>query len=492
MPDARVPAWAELPADSDGRRVCKFIERFLVHGEGDHYGAPFILTDDQARFIHRGYERRADGHRRYKRVLCGRPKGSGKTALAAAIAIAELGGPVAPKSAVIPVAAASFEQADLVFGTARAMVSEGPLEPFFELYDTEILRRDGPGRMYRVAAAGTNDGARPTFLVADEVHEWTGNKERVHLILSNGLAKRRGAWQLNITTAGSDMTSLLARLYAHGRQVEAGEVADPEFLFDWQEAPEGADLSSVDGATRAIRGAYGDALGVTIDLEAVIAKWRELPEYEFTRYYLNRFTAAASKWLPLDSWERLADRRVVADDEEVVLGFDGSYNRDSTALVGCTLDGYVFVVGAWERPPGDDEWRVPRSNVDAAVAAAMRRWNVRELACDPPGWHREVEEWAETYGSTLVLMFETNRRSIMSAACSRFYTAVMNGDISHDGDPRLARHLANAVIKETTDGAYITKDGRNSLRKIDLAVAAVVAYERAGKQADVAPLVEFV
>jgi phage terminase large subunit-like protein len=109
----------------------------------------------------------------------------------------------------------------------------------------------------------------------------------------------------------------------------------------------------------------------------------------------------------------------------------------------------VFVVGAWERPAGDEEWRVPRSEVDAAVAAAMRAW-------------------------------------------SRFYAAVMNGDVSHDGDPRLARHLANAVIKETADGAYITKDGRNSPRKIDLAVAAVVAYERAGKQADVAPLVEFV
>ena len=42
-----------------------------------------------------------------------------------------------------------------------------------------------------------------------------------------------------------------------------------------------------------------------------------------------------------------------------------------------------------------------------------------------------------------------------------------------------ARHLANAVVKETPDGAYITKDGRNSPRKIDLAVAAVVAYDRA-------------
>jgi phage terminase large subunit-like protein len=101
-----------------------------------------------------------------------------------------------------------------VLATAKAAITEGPLASFFEVYDTEILRRDGPGRMYRVTAAqDTNDGQRPTFLVADEVHEWVGNKERVHLILSNGLAKRRGSWALSISTAGSDMTSLLGRVY---------------------------------------------------------------------------------------------------------------------------------------------------------------------------------------------------------------------------------------------------------------------------------------
>jgi len=67
----------------------------------------------------------------------------------------------------------------------------------------------------------------------------------------------------------------------------------------------------------------------------------------------------------------------------------------------------------------------------------------------------------------------------MPDACSRFYTAVVNKLVSHDGDPRLSRHLENSVVKETTDGAYITKDGRNSPRKIDLAVAAVIANERA-------------
>jgi phage terminase large subunit-like protein len=39
--------------------------------------------------------------------------------------------------------------------------------------------------------------------------------------------------------------------------------------------------------------------------------------------------------------------------------------------------------------------------------------------------------------------------------------------------------IANARLKETADGAYITKDGRNSPRKIDLIVAAVIAFERA-------------
>ena len=59
------------------------------------------------------------------------------------------------------------------------------------------------------------------------------------------------------------------------------------------------------------------------------------------------------------------------------------------------------------------------------------------------------------------------------------HSAVATGALTHDGDPRLARHFANAVVKETTDGRYVTKDGASSPRKIDLAVAAIVALDRA-------------
>jgi phage terminase large subunit-like protein len=469
-----------LPA-SDGGQVCAWIEGYLVHGEGDRYGQRFRLTPEQRRFVWRVYERLPSGERRYRRVLYGRPKGYGKTELAAALALAELAGPTAPIAADIPVAAASFEQADLLFGAAKVMASEGALAPFLEVFETEILRTDGPGKLYRVAAvAGTNDGGRHTFRVCDEVHEWEGKRERVHLVLTNGLAKRAGSWSLDISTAGVRMDSLIGVLYTKGKRVEAGELADDGFLFDWLEHPDAkCDLSTEDAVRAAVKVAYRDA-GDHVDLEQIVKRFDEIPEYEFRRYYLNQFTASAKRWLPAGAWEALAraDKRVPAGTE-VVLGFDGSYNNDSTALVGCTKAGHLFVAGVWEKPEGEHGWVVPREEVKATVKVAMERYKVLELVCDPPGWHSEVEEWSERYGKTLTVAFPTNRRTLMAEACREFFSDVVNAKVTHDGDERLARHLANAVVKETADGAYITKEHRDSPRKIDLAVAAVLARFRA-------------
>jgi phage terminase large subunit-like protein len=469
---------------SRGGLVCAWIEEYLVHSEGDLFGQPFRLTPDQKATIFRAYELGPGGHRKHRRVLYGRPKGFGKTELAAAIALAELAGPVAPPTPNIPVAAASFEQADLLFGAARTMVNEGPLAEFLDTFDTEILIRDRPGSMYRVAAvAGTNDGGRPTFLVCDELHEWIGRRERVHLVLSNGLAKRRDSWELLISTAGSEVESeLLLRLYKHGRLLASGELADPTFGFDWQEHPDpDCDLADEQAVRDAVAVAYRNA-GEHVDVERIVSRFREIPEYEWRRYFLNQWTATPEQWLPSGSWEACADpTRTVPDGANIVLGFDGSYNNDSTALVGCTIEErpHVFVVGCWERPEAARDWIVPRDAVDSAVQAAMARWKVRELLCDPPGWHREIDEWADRYAGAFTVMYPTNQRALMSAACSKFYTAVVNGQLTHDGDPRLARHLTNAVVKETPQGVLITKERKMSPRKIDLAVAAIIGFDRA-------------
>jgi phage terminase large subunit-like protein len=51
--------------------------------------------------------------------------------------------------------------------------------------------------------------------------------------------------------------------------------------------------------------------------------------------------------------------------------------------------------------------------------------------------------------------------------------------VEHDGDPLLERHLNNAVIKVDRLGPRIVKEHRGSPRKIDAAVAAIIAFDRA-------------
>ena len=67
----------------------------------------------------------------------------------------------------------------------------------------------------------------------------------------------------------------------------------------------------------------------------------------------------------------------------------------------------------------------------------------------------------------------------MGPAADRFYTAVAEGRLTHDGDRRLAAHLAHAVTKLTSYGPVPVKENRASRRRIDLAVGAVLALDRA-------------
>ena len=62
---------------------------------------------------------------------------------------------------------------------------------------------------------------------------------------------------------------------------------------------------------------------------------------------------------------------------------------------------------------------------------------------------------------------------------AKLHSAIINQTVSHDGNPALARHITNAVVKETSEGAYITKEHRGSTRKIDLATAAIIARDLA-------------
>jgi hypothetical protein len=195
------------------------------------------------------------------------------------------------------------------------------------------------------------------------------------------------------------------------------------------------------------------------------------------------WAAGETTFVPPDAWAARKAERVLEPGERIVLGFDGSYRRDATALVACTLDGFLAPLAVWERPErAPAEWKVPRDEVEDAIVEAMELYQVLELACDPPGWVAELDGWRELYGE-VVVDYPTNQRQRMAAACDRFRVGVHEGDLSHDGSAVLARHLGHCRTKDTPYGPIVTKDAPDSPRKIDAAVAAVVAYDRAAWRA---------
>lgn len=311
-----------------------------------------------------------------------------------------------------------------------------------------------------------SQGINPHLVLFDEVHLQKGAETWAGMQMAG--AARPDALLLGITTPGYDLTSLAHELY------QSAKSGDPTLYSRIFEADPAADIDD-EGAWRQANPCI-DRPGF---LEGLRFDRARLPEHEFRRYRLGQWTATDQAWLPYGAWTACAapGRPVPPPGTKMWLGFDGSYSGDSTALVGVTDESHVFVAGCWENP-GRAGWRVPRDQVKETVARAFDEWQVVELLCDPPYWAAEIAEWSATWPDRVV-EFPTFSRARMAPACTAFYAAVLERTLSHDGDPRLARHVANAVVKSSPLGDYITKADKDSPAKIDLAVAAVIAHHAA-------------
>ena len=363
------------------------------------------------------------------------------------------------------------EQARIVFKEARHAFEADP-----ELSSVSKLYRDAieipeMGSVYRVlsAEAYTKEGLNPSLVIFDEVHVQPDDELWNVMMLGSGT--RRQPLVLGITTAGVKVDvrgqpSLCYRLWEKGR---AG--GDPAFFFKWYGAPEMADHT--DPATwRLANPALGDYL-FEEDFATVI---RTVHENEFRTKRLNQWVGSAEAWLPFGAWAAV-QKDVPFDEREPFCAFvDGSWTNDSTGVVAETINtAHLSVLGHWV--PDPNLGHIDMDSVEKRIREIVRMPGFRELAFDsarfPDLFYRlEAEGWP-------MVAWPTNNLSRMVPACQQFYEAVTTKALSHDGDPRLANHLGNAVVKSDRYGDRIVKESKSSPRKIDLAVCAVGAHDRA-------------
>lgn len=456
-----------LPAKRDYRRVSAFALEFLRVPKGTDALEPFRLRQWQRdQIVKRALPPTG---RRPRQALVSMPRGNGKSALAAVLALYFLLADETPGAQVLLVAS-DERQARIVFNAARRMLELDPrLSEQVQVFTDRIYVPATDSVMMPLPAEpAALQGWDPSCVIVDELHVVT---EPVWDAMALAAGKRPESLTLAISTPADRLDSVMWRLVEYGR----ANPDDRAFRLVEYAAPDGCAVDD-EAAWKTANPALGDFL----HLDAVRATLNTTREEPWRRYRLGQWVGASNAWLPWGAWDARADpeRGTPDEGETVVLAFDGSASGDSTALVGSTLDGHVFTVGLWEAPESDPRWRVPRHEVAGVIASAFERWDVRELAADPWGWRTELEEWAAAHGAAVV-EWNTAHAARMAPATDRLYAAVMDGTMTHDGDADVSRHVANAVAKSTAMGDLVHKDKRVSTRKIDAAVAAIVAHDRA-------------
>ncbi len=501
-----------------GPQVCDWIESNLVFGPGDLRGEQARIDDEKRALVYRMYELFPQGHasagrRRFKRCAISLRKGSAKTEFAAWIAACELhhaapvrcigwtkkgqpiGGPVTDP--YIPLVAYTEEQSeDLAYGALRVILELSAVAGDFDIGLERILRLHGDGKAVGLATApDARDGARTTFQHFDETHRFTLPRLiRAHQTMLANIPKRRlaDAWSLETTTAPEPGTGSVAETTMdYAKAVAAGTVPDSRLFFFHREASEDCDISTPEGVRAAVIEASGP-VSEWSDIDSIVEQWRDptTDRAYFERVWLNRLVKSSSQAFAIELWEALSTEiNPVKPGDLITLGFDGAMFHDATALVGThVVSGYQWVAGVWEAPTEKREtpWQVPADDVDAVVRAVFAKYSVWRLYADPPYWQSWIAKWSGEFGETKVIEWFTTRRRQMAAALESFDTAIKSGTLSHDGDKRMRRHLANSrrddqrgIIKDEQGKPLwlIRKERSDSPHKIDLAMAAVLSWE---------------
>jgi phage terminase large subunit-like protein len=463
---------ADAPFPSEGYRVAKWIEEFC-YLTGSFAGQPFKLLPWQRELLVDAYELTQDTFSRWRRkhrtvCVCVARK-NGKSTLAAAIMLYHLIADRGDSQRQIIAAANDRNQARMVFDSAKQMVNASPkLSAVCNVQRDVIRYKDNTYRVVS-ADAGRQQGLNPAAVSLDE-YAFSKNSDLFDA-LTLGSAARNQPMFLIISTAGPDPDGPFAALCEQGQRVNSGEADDPTLFYRSWGPKLGETVDHLDPEVWRVCNPSYDILNPD-DFKAAAQRSTEA---SFRIYRLSQFVRGASTWLPHGLWDSLAaDGDPLEPGDEVVLGFDGSWKGDSTALVACRIrDLRVFVVGHWEAPADDVHWRVPMADVRDALHEALDMFRVRNLVADPYRWEETLDN-LEADGFP-VEAFPTNSLKRMVPATQAVYDACRDGRLSHDGNPALARHIGNAVLREDKNGARITKEHASSRRKIDLAIAMILA-----------------
>lgn len=498
------------------RGIGFFADVLRLNG-GEYEGKPFLLGDWQAFVVGSllGWKG-VDGNRRFRVAYVETAKGSGKSPLAAGIGLFGLCADGRPR-AEIYAAATKKDQAMILFRDAVAMVDQSP-ELSRRLTKSGIgekvwnLAYMDKGAFFRpISSDDGQSGPRPHVVLVDEVHEHRDNstiekmragtkndpEALIFMITNSGAGKRGPAWQY----------------HEYGAKVAAGMVQDDAFFAYICGLDEGDDPMRDETCWVKANPSMGIGIPGLKYLREQVQEARGMPAKEALVRRLNfcQWTEAESPWISADvwlgarreyDWRDFAGRRAwggldlgsTTDLTGLVLWIEPAqpdepwhlaaipWLPDDDLLRKEELDRVPYLAwkaaGYLETTPGRaiSKLAVVRrlieiGNVLDLQAVAYDRWRIEDL-----------KQMADDNGLPLPNMVPHGQGyKDMSPALEAFETALLNGQVVHDGNPVLTWCAANAVtVSDDAENRKLSKE--RATGRIDLMVAAVmgagVAFQR--------------
>jgi phage terminase large subunit-like protein len=433
-------------------------------------GEPFILRDFQEEIA-------SDIFAGYPEAWLILPEGSGKTTFLAMLGL--YFGDYTP-SAMIPIAASSREQAEIMYRQAEGLVARSPeLQPRFRAYDgyrrIKCLRTDGRIQVF-AADDRTGDGIIPGGLaLVDELHR---HRDLKLYRTWRGKLEKRGAQLIAISTAGEPggefeetrdrikktaSTSKTSRGGCHTRAV-----GDDIVIHDFA-VPSVKQAEDMDVVARA-----NPRPEMTADR---LRKKRESPTMtreHWLRFVCNIATLSGGSAVQPEEWDLLEQADLAIPDGIQRLGWlDLGWKIDTTAMgvLAWESDERRLVTGVRVLHPPVDE-----SDVVAGILHTQLDHGADMWVADPSagaeqmiqllekGQHplqtdnaaRALHDLPPLTGEEAPLEFVAHSQdnAPMAQAASRLDEAIRNRWLVHDGDRELRSHVLNAVARSIGDAKW--------------------------------------
>lgn len=396
-----------------------------------------------------------------REVVAVLPRGNAKTTMAALIGLHHL---LTVRGASVVVGASSVQQARVAFERMEGFLAHEALQGMVTLRHLELRFE---GRKLRVVPS---DGPRThglscTLYIGDELWAWA---QRADLLTAfqTGLVKRPDSKLLLISTSSGDLDSPLGRLrqraMAQSDVHRAGPVVESKSRdLHWLEWSLG-EQHELDNLRAIARCNPAPWIGIG-DLRR---QKESVSEAAFAQFHCCRWGIKESQWLPPGAWAACQGEVKFTDGERIHIGVDVGGSRSATGV--CWLNSTLHVgVAIFE---GED-------GIYGAMETVLRlaeKYSVASISYDP--WRAAMMIKAfEQRGLRCTVWPWTDARVIPAA--SELYSAITSGELVHDGDEDLARHMAAVVGKSTRRGLRIDKSSESD--QIDAAAALLMAYEAA-------------